>query len=84
MKNEDEKLIDAALKAYKIPREYVFAAKAYPETQEVVVVTNGGKKVRHRKGEKAKFQLTDVQITGEIPKQEMVWDEKLNQRRKRD
>jgi hypothetical protein len=84
MKNEDEKLIDEVLKVYKIPSEYVFAVKAYPETQEAVVVTNGGKKVRHRKGEKAKFILTEVDITGEIPKHEMVWDDKLNQRRKRD
>jgi hypothetical protein len=84
MANSEEKLIDEALNVYKISRKYLFAAKAYPETEEVVIVTNGGKKVRHRKGEKAKFKLTEVEITGEIPKQEMIWDAKLNQRRPRD
>jgi hypothetical protein len=84
MTNSEEKLIDEALKVFKIQRKYLFAAKAYPETGEVVIVTNGGKKVRHRKGEEARFKLTDVEITGEIPKQEMIWDAKLNQRRPRD
>jgi hypothetical protein len=43
-------------------------------------VTNGGKRIRHRRGEKAQFELSQVEITGELPQDEMVWNEKLNQR----
>ena len=79
-KDEDKTLIDEALKIYNIPREYVFASRAYVEDGEAVIVTNGGKKFIHKKGEPAKFKLTETEITGELPEQELVWDEKLNQR----
>ena len=80
LSKDEQKLITEALKVYKIPREYLFHARIDPNTGEAVIVTNGGKKLRHRKGEEAKLRLTEVQITGERPKEEMVWHKKLNQR----
>lgn len=80
MEKEEKALIAEALEVYKIPEKYVFASRAYMDTGEAVIVTCGGKKIRHRKGEPAKLELTEVQITGELPKEEMVWHEKLNQR----
>jgi len=79
---EGNKLLDEACRTYKIPAEHVFSHRVYPETDEVCIVTRGGKKFRHKKGEKAKFQLTHVQITGELPEDEKgtVWHKKLNQR----
>ena len=79
-KIEESKLIDEVLKVYKIPLKYVFASKYHPETGEVVIVTNGGKKLRHRPGEPAKFKLTEVQITGELPEEERAWIEKIDRR----
>jgi len=80
LSKDEQKLINEALKVYKIPKEYLFHARIDPNTGEAVIVTNGGKKLRHRKGGEAKFRLTEVEITGELPKEEMVWHEKLNQR----
>jgi len=45
-----------------------------------VIVTNGGKKIIHKKGEAAKFELSQMEITGEKPIEEKVWQKKLNQR----
>jgi len=80
LSTEEQKLIEEALRVYKIPREHLFHSRIDPDTGEAVIVTNGGKKLRHRKGEKAKFTLTEVQITGKLPEEEMVWHKKLNQR----
>lgn len=80
MEKEENTLIDEALKVYNIPREYVYASRAYVDDGEIVIVTNGGKKLRHKKGEPAKFKLTYTEITGELPEQETVWNKKLNQR----
>ena len=80
MEKEEKAIIDEALKIYKIPKEYVFASRVDVKTGEAVIVTNGGKKFRHKKGEPAKFELTYTEITGELPKQEPTWIEKLNQR----
>jgi len=80
MSKENENLISEALKTYKIPPEYVFASRENEEAGEAVIVTNGGKKVVHKKGEAAKFELSQMEITGEKPIEEMVWHKKLNQR----
>jgi hypothetical protein len=80
MEKEENVLIDEALKIYKIPKEYVYACRAYVEDGEVVIVTNGGQKLKHKKGEPAKFKLSYTEITGELPEQELVWNKKLNQR----
>ena len=79
-KAEGDKLIEEALRVYKIPREHLFASGIDSESGEAVIVTNGGKKLRHLKGEKAKFKLTEVQITGELPEEERVWLEKINEK----
>jgi len=80
MEKEEQALIDEALKVYRISRRYVLGNRVDPETNEAVIVTHGGKKFRHKKGETAKFELTETEITGEPPKDEMVWHEKLNQK----
>jgi hypothetical protein len=80
MQKEEKSLLDEALRTYKVPPEYVFASRVYDEIGQVVIVTNGGKRIRHRRGEEAEFELSQVEITGELPQDEMVWNEKLNQR----
>ena len=72
MDKEGESLLEEALKVYSIPPEHVYASRVYAEPDEVVIVTNGGKKFIHRKGEAAKFELTEAEITGEWPKEELV------------
>jgi hypothetical protein len=84
MRKEERGLFEEALKVYGIPKEHVFHSRVDLETNEVIIVTRGGKKIRHGKGEPAKLTLTHVDITGELPKVEMVWDSKLNQRRPKD
>jgi hypothetical protein len=80
LSKEDEKLISEALKTYKIPRKYLFHARIDAETGEAVIVTSGGKKLRHRKGSEAKFQLDEVQITGQPPKEGRRWSKRFNSR----
>jgi hypothetical protein len=80
MEKNEEVMLKEALKVYGIPPQYVFSSGVYADIGEVVIVTNGGKKIRHRQGEPAKVQLSETDITGELPKQELVWHEKLNQR----
>jgi hypothetical protein len=79
---EGNKLLAEACKTYGIEERYVFAHTEHPETYEVCILTCGGKKFRHRKGEAAKFELTYTQITGELPEDEKgrAWHKKLNQR----
>lgn len=74
-----ETLLDEALKIYGIPKEHVFSSKVYEETKEVVIVTNGGKKLRHRKGDPAKVKLSEVDITGILPDEPMIWSRRFNQ-----
>jgi hypothetical protein len=84
MDKEERKFFEEALKVYKIPEKFVFSRRIDRERNEVVVVTNGGKKIRYRKGEAGKVKLSEVDITGILPELEMVWDSKLNQRRPKD
>ena len=75
----DQALIEEALKVYKIPKEYLFHSRVDANTGEAVIVTHGGQKLRHRKGEKAKRKLTETQITGNRPEQHLVWSKQYNQ-----
>lgn len=75
----DQALIEEALKVYKIPKEFLFGSRADTNTGEVVIVTHGGKKLRHKKGDSAKVELTETDITGKPPEQDLVWSEKYNQ-----
>lgn len=79
-KTEGQALIEEAMRVYKIPKEHVFGCRAYPETNEAVICTRGGHKVRHKKGEKALLELSETQISGNPPDQELVWNEKYNQK----
>jgi len=75
-----EKLIAEGCKAYGVDRKFLFSSGIDPHTGEAVILTHGGKKLRHKKGHKAKFELTETQITGNLPEQELVWSEKFNQK----
>jgi len=65
-KRHDEYL-QAALIVYGIPSNYVFAWRYDEPTETITIITNGGKKVRHKRGDAANCKLTYVQITGELP-----------------
>lgn len=77
---DQQKIIDEAIKVYKIPKEYIFSTGFNDRTGEAHVLTYGGFKVKHKKGAPAKCELTPVQITGKATQEETAWYEKLNQR----
>jgi hypothetical protein len=79
MDDKDKALIEEALKVYGIPQQWVFASRVDKITDTAVIVTNGGKKVIHKRGEAAKFKLTEMEIAGFLPKKEMFWSDRLNQ-----
>ena len=62
----DDELIAAALAAYGIDPKYMFNSRIDEQTGEVVIVTNGGKKVRFTSGQKVE-KLSEVDITGINP-----------------
>lgn len=66
-----QKLIDEACKAYGIDKKYVFSSGYHPETDEAVIVTNGGAKVRYRKGDKVE-PLPAVRVDGIVRKKMRV------------
>ena len=76
----DLKLINEACEVYGVDKKHLFASRIDRETGEAVIATNGGKKIRHRQGDPARVELKEVDITGILPKEEMIWDKKLNQR----
>jgi hypothetical protein len=78
--SDELQLIDEAIKTYQLLPEHVFAFSVYPEAEETVIVTVGGKKIRHKKGEQASVELSETDKTGIAPDEEMIWDVKLNQR----
>lgn len=77
---EQEKLIAEGCKAYGIDRKFLFSSGIDPHTGEAVILTHGGKKLRYKTGHKAKSELTETQITGNLPEQELVWSEKFSQK----
>ena len=95
-----EDLVKEALEVYGIPEEHIlgsgtrkFEEKIFGKwndviglrlVEEAVIVTHGGKKIRHRKGEPAKAKLTEVEITGVLSKApegepDRVWLPRLGQ-----
>jgi len=80
LSDNERKLLEDALKTYQLLPEHVFSFSIHEETREAVIVTNGGKKIRHRKGDPASVQLTETDKTGIAPEQEMVWVDRLNGR----
>ena len=61
-----DKIVAEAMDAYGIDQKYVFASKFYPETGEMVIVTNGGSKVRFKTGDKP-APLSQIAVTGINP-----------------
>jgi len=49
-------------------------------TDSIVIVTHGGKKISHKRGTEATVKLSEEDISGFLPKRELYWCEKLNQR----
>ncbi len=66
-KDQAKKMIDEACKAYGIDPKYVFASNYHPDKGEAVLLTQGGKKVRWKKGQEVK-PLDVISITGINPK----------------
>ena len=79
MDDKDNVLIKEALKVYGIPPQWVFASRVDKVRDAAVIITNGGKKVVHKAGEAAKFKLSEVEISGFLPKKEMFWSDRLGQ-----
>jgi microcompartment protein CcmK/EutM len=61
-----EELINQACAAYGIDKKYVFMSRVDAGTGEALIVTNGGKKVRFKSGQKVE-PLDEISITGINP-----------------
>jgi len=70
-KDEGRDLIDEACEAYGINKRYVFSSAYHSDTDEAVIVTNGGAKVRYRRGDKVEA-LPPVRVDGIIRKKMRV------------
>jgi len=58
-----QRLIDEACEAYGIDKKHVLDSNFYPETGEAVIVTNGGAKVRFKKGDEVE-KLAPERVDG--------------------
>ena len=63
-KTNGKKLFADACEAFGIDAKYLLASKVYGD--EVVLVTNGGKKVRYKSGDKVE-PLDEIAVTGINP-----------------
>ena len=79
MDDKDKALIEEALKVYGIPPQWVLASRVNKSENAAVIVTYGGKKVIHKQGEPAKVKMSIAEISGELPKKEIFWSDRLNQ-----
>ena len=80
LSDNERKLFEDALKTYQLSPEHVFSFSIYEETREAVIVTRGGQKLRHRKGDPASIELSETDKTGIAPEQEKVWVDRLGGR----
>ena len=68
--NANGSLLKAACKAYGIDPEYVLSSRV-TKKKEVIIVTNGGIKVRWRPGDKVE-ELDPIRVDGKIRKKMRV------------
>lgn len=66
-----DKVIAAALAAYGIAPEHVYASRYDAPTKEAIIVTNGGTRVRFKDGDKPE-KLGEIAITGINPAKRKV------------
>lgn len=62
-----DKLIEEACKAYGIDKKFVAGSAYNEDAKEAVIVTNGGKKVRFKAGDKVE-PLDAIAVSGINPK----------------
>ncbi|MDQ5987997.1 MAG: hypothetical protein CSYNP_03750 [Syntrophus sp. SKADARSKE-3] len=79
-KEKYKELLEETLNLYNIPPCFVLAWRYDVPTDSMVVVTHGGKKIKHKIGAQATCTLTETEISGFLPQKEMFWNEKLNGR----
>ena len=72
-------ILEETIKLYEIPQQWVLAARYDEQTDTVIIVTHGGKKIVHKVGAAIERKLTMVEISGFLPKEELFWSKKLNQ-----
>jgi hypothetical protein len=66
-----DKMIDEACKAYGIDKKFVSNSRYDEASKTAIVVTNGGKKVSYKAGDKVE-PLGDIAITGINPAKRKV------------
>jgi hypothetical protein len=81
MKDEKlvKKIVEDTLKSYEIPPQCVLSSRYDEPSDTVIFVTNGGKKISHKVGEAIERKLTEVEMSGVLPQEELLWSKKLNQ-----
>ena len=77
---KNEQLIKEVLEAYEIPQQWVLASRYDKQTDTVIIVTHGGKKIVHKVGSAIGQKPTMVEISGFLPKEELFWVERLGQK----
>jgi len=82
MKDEKlvKKIVEDTFKSYEIPPQFVLASRYDESTDTVIFVTNGGKKIVHKVGAPIEHKLTEVEMSGVLPKEESFFVERLNQK----
>jgi len=79
-KEKCKEFLAETLAVYNIPTCFVLAWRYDLPTDSMVVVTTGGKKISHKRGAEATVKLSEEDISGFLPKRELYWCERLNQR----
>lgn len=62
-------LLEEALEAYGVEREYVFSSRVDLASGTVVILTNGGARVQYKQGDKV-AKLDPIRVTGINPEWE--------------
>lgn len=75
---EEQEIIDEALRGYQLSLDHCFAIRVCPDAREVVIVTNGGKRVCHRHGDQPATILSEADKTGSLGECKPYWCHKAN------